>query len=79
MDQESLTVILTQVLTSDAKWCGEVERNSLLQEMIDQLFQDEIFQILLEHQIFAKFQDTNLPHFREKQQFQYFPSIFPEA
>ncbi len=64
MDRESLTVILAQILTSDEKWQREVERNVMLQRTIDELFNDSVFQVLLEHQMLPKMGDTALPHFR---------------
>ena len=64
LDQETLTVILAQVLTSNEKWQQEVERNSMLQRTIDDLFSDEVFQVLLENRVLPKFEDTYLPHFR---------------
>jgi hypothetical protein len=64
MDRENLTVILAQILTSDTKWQQEVERNVMLQGTIDELFNDSVFQVLLEHQILPKMGDTALPHFR---------------
>lgn len=64
MDRESLTVILAQVLTSDQKWQEEVDRNVILQNTIEDLFSDEIFHVLLEHEVFPKFEDTGLPHYR---------------
>ncbi|OGG05923.1 MAG: hypothetical protein A3F83_04965 [Candidatus Glassbacteria bacterium RIFCSPLOWO2_12_FULL_58_11] len=64
LDQETLTVILAQVLTSNEKWQLEVERNIMLQKTIDDLFSDEVFQVLLENRVLAKFEDTYVPHFR---------------
>lgn len=64
MDRESLTVILAQILTSDEKWQQEVERNFLLQKTIDELFNDPVFQVLLENGVLPKMGDTSLPHFR---------------
>ena len=64
MDRESLTVVLAQILTSDEKWQQEVERNFLLQKTIDELFNDPVFQVLLEHQVLPKKGETSLPHFR---------------
>lgn len=64
MDRETITVILAQVLTSNQKWQQEVERNVLLQNTIEDLFTDEVFQVLLEHGVFPKFENTSLPHYR---------------
>lgn len=64
MDRENLTSVLVQVLTSDEKWQAEVERNVMLQKTIDNLFNDPVFQVLLENRVLPKFQDTNIPHFR---------------
>ncbi|HLA40821.1 MAG TPA: hypothetical protein VJ417_12540 [Candidatus Glassbacteria bacterium] len=64
MDRESLTTALVQVLTSDEKWQAEVERSVMLQKTIDDLFNDSVFQVLLEHGALPKFMDTNIPHFR---------------
>jgi len=64
MDRESLTVVLAQILTSDEKWQQEVERNTLLQKTIDELFTDPVFQVLLENHAIPKMGNTNLPHFR---------------
>jgi len=64
MDRETLTVILAQVLTTNQKWQDEVERNVLLQNTIEDLFNDEVFHVLLEHRVFPKYKKTNFPHFR---------------
>jgi hypothetical protein len=64
MDRENLTVILAQILTSDEKWQDEVGRNIMLQRTIDELFNDSVFQVLLEQQMLPKMGDTALPHFR---------------
>ena len=64
LDQETLTIILAQVLTSNEKWQKEVERNMMLQRTIDDLFSDEVFQVLLEGRVLPKFEDTYLPHYR---------------
>lgn len=64
MDRENLTVVLAQILTSDEKWQQEVERNFLLQKTIDELFNDPVFQVLLENNVLPKKGDTSLPHYR---------------
>ena len=64
MDRETLTVILAQVLTTNQKWQDEVERNVLLQNTIEDLFNDEVFHVLLERGVFPKYKNTNFPHFR---------------
>ena len=64
MDRETLTVILAQVLTTNQKWQDEVERNVLLQNTIEDLFNDEVFHVLLELGVFPKYRKTNFPHYR---------------
>ena len=64
MEKDQLAEILAQVLTSDAKWRGEVERNMMLQKTLEELFNGKVFQQLLSKLIIPKFQDTYIPHFR---------------
>ncbi|HUU27914.1 MAG TPA: hypothetical protein VM123_08880 [archaeon] len=64
MDQETLADILAQILTTNEKWRQEVERNVLLQNTIEDLFTDQVFQDLLENLVLPKFEKTNIPHFR---------------
>lgn len=64
MEKDQLAEILAQVLTSDNKWRGEVERNMMLQKTLEELFNGKVFQQLLSRLIIPKFQDTYIPHFR---------------
>ncbi len=64
MDQETLTDILASILTTNEKWRSEVERNVLLQNTIEELFSEELFQGILEKMLLPKFEDTYIPHFR---------------
>lgn len=64
IDNETLSDILARILGTSKKWQHEVEHNLLLQETLEELFEDQVFQILLEHSILPKFQDTYVPHFR---------------
>jgi hypothetical protein len=64
MDQETLTDILASILTTSDKWQNEVERNVLLQNTIEELFSEELFQSVLEKMLLPKFEDTYIPHFR---------------
>ena len=64
MEKDQLAEILAQILTSDDKWRGEVERNMMLQKTLEELFNGKVFQQLLSRLIIPKFQDTYIPHFR---------------
>jgi hypothetical protein len=64
MDQETISDILAQILSTNDKWKLEVERNILLQNTLEDLFTDELFQILLENRVIPKYHDTLIPHFR---------------
>ncbi|MBN2289717.1 MAG: hypothetical protein JXQ83_10330 [Candidatus Glassbacteria bacterium] len=64
MDQETLTEILASMLATSDKWRGEVERNVLLQNTLEELFSEEVFQGLLARMLLPKFEDTYIPHFR---------------
>jgi len=64
MEQETISDILAQILSSNDKWKLEVERNILLQNTLEDLFTDEVFQILLENMVIPKYHDTLIPHFR---------------
>ena len=64
MDQEILTDILANILTTDDRWQHEVESNVLLQNTLEELFSEESFQVLLEKRLLPKFEDTYIPHFR---------------
>ncbi|MFC1613943.1 hypothetical protein ACFL5K_01455 [Gemmatimonadota bacterium] len=64
MDQDTLTEILANVLTTSDKWRGEVERNRLLQDTLEDLLEEELFQSMLEKMLVPKFEDTYIPHFR---------------
>lgn len=64
MDQNTLTEILANVLTTSDKWRGEVARNRLLQNTLEELLNEELFQSMLEKMLIPKFEDTYIPHFR---------------
>jgi len=64
MDQETITDILASILTTSEKWRSEVGRNVLLQNTIEELFSEELFQSILEKMLLPKFEDTYIPHFR---------------
>lgn len=64
MDQETLSDILASILTTNDQWRSEVERNVLLQNTIEELFSEELFQSILEKMLLPKFEDTYIPHFR---------------
>jgi len=64
MNQETLSDILASILTTDDKWRQEVESNLMLQNTLEELFSEELFQRVLEKMLLPKFQDTYIPHFR---------------
>ena len=64
MDQNKLVELMAGILASDNKWRGEVEANIMLQNSLEELFVDPLFQRLMELRLIPKFQKTYIPHFR---------------
>ncbi len=64
MDQDALSEILARILVSDERWHQEVERNQLLQETIEDLFVDPVFQRLLERGVLPRHIEQPIPHYR---------------
>lgn len=64
MERRNLIEILAGILASDSKWRGEVDSNIMLQNALEELFSDPVFQCFLEAGLIPKFKNTYLPHFR---------------